>query len=70
MLPGALILEVAAVVDAMSAHHPCEPSLLDELALDEISQPSGIFYDPWIVAGLARLISGNMFGNSFRDRSC
>jgi response regulator RpfG family c-di-GMP phosphodiesterase len=70
MIPGALVLEVAAVVDAMSAHDPCEPSLEDELALDEILRPRGILYDPWIVAALAQVISGNMFGNPWRDRGC
>ncbi|MGO8760853.1 MAG: hypothetical protein ACLP2P_02670 [Desulfobaccales bacterium] len=70
MIPGSIILGVAAVVDAMSAHHPCEPSLVVELALDEISQNRGILFDPRIVAALARCISGNMFGNPFRDRAC
>ena len=46
MIPGSIILGVAAVVDAMSAHHPCEPSLVVELALDEISQNRGILFDP------------------------
>jgi len=70
MLPGAIILEVAAVVDAMSAHRPCEPSLVFELAWQEISQQRGILYDPWIVAVLARILSGNMFGNFFGDHTC
>ena len=70
MLPGAIILGVAALVDAMSAHRPYEPSLVVELALHEISQHRGILYDPWIVAALARLISGNMFGNFFGGHAC
>ena len=70
MLPGAIILEVAAVVDAMSAHRPCEPSLVVELAWHEISHQRGILNDPWIVAALARIISGNMFGNPLRNRAC
>jgi HD-GYP domain-containing protein (c-di-GMP phosphodiesterase class II) len=70
MLPGSIILGVAAVVDAMSAHHPCEPALVVELALHEIAQHPGIFLDPWIVVTLARLVSGNMFGNSLRDHAC
>jgi putative two-component system response regulator len=70
MLPGAIILGVAAVVDAMSAHHPCEPALVVELALREISQHRGVLYDPWIVVALARLVSGNMFGKFFGDHAC
>jgi len=70
MLPGSIILGVAAAVDAMSAHRPCEPALVVELALHEISQHPGIFCEPWIVVALARLVSGNMFGNSFRDHAC
>ena len=70
MLPGSIILGVAAVVDAMSAHHPSEPSLVVELALDEISQERGILFDPRVVAALARFISGNMFANCFRNHAC
>jgi HD-GYP domain-containing protein (c-di-GMP phosphodiesterase class II) len=70
MRPGSIILGVAAVVDAMSTHHPCEPSLVVELALDEISQHRGILFDPRVVAALARFISGNMFSNCFRDHAC
>jgi len=70
MLPGTIILEVAAVVDAMSAHRPGEPALVVELALQEISQHYGTLYDPWIVVALARLVSGNIFGNFFRDHAC
>jgi hypothetical protein len=70
MLPGAMILGVAAVIDAMSAHRPCEPSLVVELAWHEISHQRGILNDPWIVAALARILSGNMFGNFFRDHAC
>jgi hypothetical protein len=70
MLQKSIILEVAAVVDAMSTHRPCEPSLVVDLALYEISKHRGILHDSWVVAALARLISGNMFGNFFGDHAC
>jgi HD-GYP domain-containing protein (c-di-GMP phosphodiesterase class II) len=70
MLPGTIVLGVAAVVEAMSGHRPDEPSLVVELSLDEISQDRGIRYDPWTVAALARFVSGNMFSSCQQDYGC
>jgi HD-GYP domain-containing protein (c-di-GMP phosphodiesterase class II) len=49
ILLEARILGVADVVEAMSSHRPYRPSLGLDLALSEISQNKGVFYDAAVV---------------------
>lgn len=49
MLPEALILAVADVVEAIASHRPYRPALGIEAALEEIRQNRGRLYDPDIV---------------------
>ncbi len=51
----ARIMAVADVVEAMQSHRPYRPSLGIELALHEIEQNSGKFYDPQVVAACLRM---------------
>ena len=43
------IISVADVVEAIASHRPYRPSLGIEVALDEIRQKRGIYYDPDVV---------------------
>jgi HD-GYP domain-containing protein (c-di-GMP phosphodiesterase class II) len=49
ILPGARILIVADVVEAMSSHRPYRPGLGIEAALEEIIRGRGMHYDPQVV---------------------
>jgi putative nucleotidyltransferase with HDIG domain len=49
ILLEARILAVADVVEAMSSHRPYRPAPGIELALEEIADNKGIFYDPVVV---------------------
>jgi PAS domain S-box-containing protein/putative nucleotidyltransferase with HDIG domain len=51
----ARILAVADVVEAMASHRPYRPAIGLGLALDEISQKSGVLYDPAVVDACTRL---------------
>ncbi len=55
MLLEAKILAVADVVEAMASHRPYRPSLGMGQALDEISQKSGVLYDPEVVDACFKL---------------
>jgi HD-GYP domain-containing protein (c-di-GMP phosphodiesterase class II) len=46
MLPGARVLAVADVVEAMMSHRPYRPALGIEAALAEIERGAGSLYDP------------------------
>jgi len=49
IIPGARILAVADVVDAMTHHRPYRPAWRLEKAMDEISQGRGSLYDPQVI---------------------
>ncbi len=49
LLPGARILVVADVVEAMSSHRPYRPGLGNNAALEEIIRGRGTLYDPQVV---------------------
>lgn len=53
----AKILSVADVVEAMSFHRPYRPALGIESALAEISDNSGVLYDPDVVDACVRLFT-------------
>jgi HD-GYP domain-containing protein (c-di-GMP phosphodiesterase class II) len=55
ILLEARILGVADVVEAMSSHRPYRPSLGLDLALSEISQNKGVFYDAAVVEACFKL---------------
>jgi len=59
--PEAKILAVADVVEAMSSHRPYRPSLGMDKALEEITQNSGILYDPDAVNACLRLAAQKRF---------
>ncbi len=46
ILTEALVLSVADVVEAISAHRPYRPGLGIEVAMEEITRNRGIFYEP------------------------
>jgi HD-GYP domain-containing protein (c-di-GMP phosphodiesterase class II) len=49
------ILSVADVVEALSSHRPYRPSMGIEVALNEISTKSGVFYEPDAVHACIKL---------------
>ena len=55
ILPGARILAVADVVEAMSSHRPYRAALGMEAALAEVSGGAGAKYDPEVVVACVRL---------------
>ena len=61
ILLEAKILAVADVVEAMASHRPYRPSLGMGQALDEISQKSGILYDPEVVDACFKLFYDKEF---------
>jgi len=63
ILLEAKILGVADVVEAIASHRPYRLSLGIGQALREILLNKGILYDNSVVNALARLYSGNMFGD-------
>jgi HD-GYP domain-containing protein (c-di-GMP phosphodiesterase class II) len=65
ILPGARILIVADVVEAMSSHRPYRPGLGIEAALDEITSSRGTRYDAQVVDTCVALFreEGYVFNN-------
>ncbi len=61
ILVEARILGVADVVEAMAAHRPYRPALGIEIAMEEISQNSGILYDPAVVNACLKLLREKNF---------
>ncbi|MDK2824562.1 MAG: hypothetical protein PWP71_2480, partial [Clostridia bacterium] len=61
ILIEAKILAVADVVEAMTSHRPYRPSLGIDAALHEISQNSGILYDPLIAHTCIKLFRDKNF---------
>jgi len=61
ILLEAKILAVADVVEAMASHRPYRPALGMGQALDEISQKSGILYDPKVVDACFKLFYDKEF---------
>ena len=57
ILPGARILAVADVVEAMSSHRPYRPALGIEPALEEIRQNAGVKYDSDAAAACAQVFA-------------
>lgn len=61
ILIEAKILAVADVVEAMASHRPYRPALGFDLALEEVSNNSGILYDPQAVDACLKLINNKGF---------
>ena len=61
MLPGARILAVADIVEAMSSHRPYRAALGMEAALAEIREPVGVKYDAAVAAACVRLVEEQGF---------
>ena len=61
ILPGARVLAVADVVEAMSSHRPYRAELGIEAALAEIREHAGVKYDAAVVAACVRLVEGQDF---------
>ncbi len=55
ILPGARIIAVADVVEAISSHRPYRPALGIDVALEEIEKNKGIAYDKEVAEACARL---------------
>jgi len=62
ILLEARILGVADVVEAISSHRPYRPALGIDMALDEISQEKGTFYDRGVVNACLTLLQKEGFG--------
>jgi PAS domain S-box-containing protein/putative nucleotidyltransferase with HDIG domain len=66
LLPGARILMVADVVEAMCTHRPYRPALGFACALEAISAGSGELFDPDVVAACHAVVeSGFVFTDEF-----
>lgn len=65
------ILTVADVVEAMASHRPYRASLGLDVALAEIKQHAGTYYDPDVVAASLKLLSeqGYEFENTYHEAS-
>jgi PAS domain S-box-containing protein/putative nucleotidyltransferase with HDIG domain len=61
LLPGARILMVADVVEAMMSHRPYRSALGQDAALDEIRQGAGRLYDPDVAAACDRVFAQRSF---------
>jgi PAS domain S-box-containing protein/putative nucleotidyltransferase with HDIG domain len=61
ILPGARIIAVADVVEAMASHRPYRPALGLDKALEEISQKRGILYDTEAVDACLRVFNERGF---------
>ena len=61
ILPGARILCVADVVEAMASHRPYRAALGIDVALAEISRNSGKYYDPDVCNACLRLFREKKF---------
>ncbi len=57
IVPGAKILAVADVVEAMASHRPYRPNLGLDAALEEIASGRGVLYDPEVVDACLRLFN-------------
>ena len=57
IIPGARILAVADVVEAMASHRPYRPARGLDDALREISQHRGTLYDPEVVDACLRVLA-------------
>jgi PAS domain S-box-containing protein/putative nucleotidyltransferase with HDIG domain len=61
IVPGAKILAVADVVEAMASHRPYRPNLGLEAALEEITSGRGVLYDPEVVDACLRLFNEKQY---------
>lgn len=61
LLPGAKILMISDVVEAMCSHRPYRPPCGPEAALEEIRAGSGTLYDPAASAACIRVFSDGGF---------
>ncbi|MBC8273422.1 MAG: PAS domain S-box protein, partial [Chloroflexi bacterium] len=61
ILPGARILAVADVVEAMASHRPYRPALGLDKALDEISKNRGVLYDSEVADACLRVFNERGF---------
>ena len=61
IIPGARILAVADVVEAMASHRPYRPARGLDDALREISQHRGTLYDPEVVDACLRVLAEGSF---------
>ncbi len=61
ILPGARIIAVADVVEAMASHRPYRPALGIEAALEEIRYGAVIKYDAEVVEACLKVFSSNNF---------
>jgi len=61
IIPGARILAVADVVEAMASHRPYRPARGLDDALREISQHRGTLYDPEVVDACLRVLADGSF---------
>ncbi len=62
ILPGAKIVAVADVVEAISSHRPYRPSLGIDKALEEISENRGILYESDVVNACLKVVEEKGFG--------
>ena len=67
ILLEARILAVADVVEAMSSHRPYRAALGLDKALEEITQNSGVLYDPRVVDACVRVFTEGGF--SFKSEA-
>ncbi|MGD9344668.1 MAG: HD domain-containing protein [Candidatus Aminicenantes bacterium] len=63
------ILSVADVVEAMSSHRPYRPALGIDVALDEIKNHRGIYYDPEVTDACLRLFEKKGYELSLESQS-
>jgi putative nucleotidyltransferase with HDIG domain len=61
LLPGAKILMISDVVEAMCSHRPYRPPCGPEAAMEEIRTGSGTLYDPATSAACIRVLSDGGF---------
>jgi HD-GYP domain-containing protein (c-di-GMP phosphodiesterase class II) len=61
IVPGAKILAVADVVEAMASHRPYRPNLGLHAALEEITSGRGVLYDPEVVDACLRLFNEKQY---------
>jgi len=61
ILPGARILTVADVVEAIASHRPYRPALGITAAIHEITEKRGQYYDPDVVDACVRLFQERRF---------
>ncbi len=61
IIPGAKILAVADVVEAIASHRPYRPALGIDKALEEISEKCGLLYDSDVVHACSALFTEKEF---------